>query len=162
MATVVDERPEVTAMPTEAAGHRRSRGLIVIAIVLAAALGFGFGWVAFRDTGPDVPAGVEDVVEAYVEAWDTSDGQAALDLMAPAGSHYANSGERRMGTELAEVIDTVTPTGQFVHGDIESIEGDNPYIVVASGTVFGTDGYSMFEIVERGGEYLIAVHHWVD
>jgi hypothetical protein len=162
MATVTSERPEVAPEVTETVDHRRPRGLIVIAIVLAAALGFGFGWVAFRDTGSDVPAGVEDVVEDYVEAWNEADGQAALDVMTPAGAHYADNGVRRMGSELRDLIDGIFPTGEFVHGDIESIVGDNPYVVVTSGTVFGTDGFSVFEIVERDGTYRISVHHWVD
>lgn len=164
MSTITGEDTTASEATTiERTGrHRHSTMTVFISVVVAALVGFGLGWLAFGDSGTDVPSEVEELVDAYVAAWNETDGDAAVALLGGDGVHYSGNDEGVSGDELAVAIDNLPATDQFTDFEIESVSGDNPWLVVSSGSAFGRDGYSVFHIEEVAGEYTILIHHWFD
>ena len=159
MATMTPERTRTDEQPTTVVERRRT-GFVVVAIVMAALLGFGLGWAMFRDTGTDVPADVQELFDAYADAWNEPDGEAAVALMTPGARFYSSgiTAEGYAGDDLVDHInglrsDTIT-TGSM------TVVGDDPYVVVVENRVGGFDGTSSVFVVSSGDELLINGHHW--
>lgn len=164
MATLIEKDTRPEARPaTDTAGRPRSSIVLVVAFVLVGLLGFGLGWLAFRDTGSDVPDEIDQLLEDFNAAWNEGDGDAALAVMAPGGRHYYRALRSGVsGDELVSMIARLGVNNQFRDFELESVIGDDPYVVVQRGTVYGTDGFSVFHITEVDGELRIAMHYWVD
>lgn len=142
-------------------GARTQRTMFTgLAMLLAALVGFGIGWLAFRDSGGvDVPADVDQLIVDYTSAWINADGDAAVELMTDGGVHVSpTTGPAGIsGEELATAI------GLYPRA-IENVEtfavlGDLPYVVVQSADVGNQPTYSVFEITEQFGELRIASQH---
>jgi hypothetical protein len=164
MATIIENDTRQSDVRTTAdTGRRRSsKFVLVVAFVLVGLLGFGLGWLAFRDTGTDVPDDIEQLVEDWGAAWNAGDGDAVVALMTPGGRHYfAGRAEGMMGDELVAMIDGFGATDAFDVNEYEAFVGDDPYILIMSGTVSSTEGYSVYEITEFDGEMKIRVHYWM-
>jgi len=65
------------------------------------------------------------------------------------------------GDALATHIET-SPTGLIELGDVESITGGPPDVVVRRGKVSTRDAIGVTYLVEDGGELKIAAHSWFD
>jgi len=139
----------------------RSSVYVIMAVVLAALIGFGVGWLVFRDSGVDVPSEVRELVDGYELATNNADGDAAVEFMTAGGVHVSGGTPAGglSGDDLADFIDAV-PTGLVVDSEYVGVFGDTPYIVVRSATAGFQDGYSVFPIVNEFGELKIASHTW--
>ena len=164
MATMTPERTRVEEPSTTvtSGSERRRTGFVVLAIVVALALGFGLGWAIFRDTGTDVPDGIEALLDDYTDAWNEPNGDAAVALMTPGARFYSSafmSAEGLAGDDLIDHINGFGPNGITVDGEI-TVVGDGPYTVVSERSPVGYDGFSVVFVREVDGELLIAGHHW--
>ncbi|MDH3294570.1 MAG: hypothetical protein OER95_09660 [Acidimicrobiia bacterium] len=125
-----------------------------LAVLIAALVGFGIGWLVFRDSGGvDLPTDVDQLLDDYTTAWTEGDGDAAVALMIEGGIHISQE------TELAGVSgDTLARAINVVRVNIENVEtvavwGELPYMVVAqSADVRGQPTISVYEITEQSGE----------
>jgi hypothetical protein len=166
MATIQERASESYAPDQKVTGHAVSGHNIayrVMALVLAALVGFGIGWLVFNDSGVDVPSEVSDVLDGYTSAWNNGDGAAAAGYMTMDGVHSSSFVPDGLAPEdLAIAIDNLAP-GVFVE-DVKyvSVSGDTEYVVVQSGTTPNGDGYSVFRLVHVGDELKIAVHAYYD
>ena len=160
MATMTPER---TRLDEPRTGSDRPRtGFVVLAIVMAALLGFGFGWMVFRDTGTDVPDGIEALMDEYTDAWNEPNGEAAVALMTPGARFYSSTvtpAEGVAGVDLVDHINRFRPNGITGDGEM-TVVGDGPYMVVSDRSPVGYDGFSVVFVRDVGGELLIAGHHW--
>ncbi len=160
MATMTPERTRTDEQPTTVVEGRRT-GFAVLAIVMAALLGFGLGWAMFRDTGTDVPADVQELMDAYTEAWNEPNGEAAVALMTPGARFYASMtipDEGYAGDDLVDYINGLR-SDAITSGSMTVI-GDDPYLVVSQDRAGGYDGTSAVFVVSSGDELLISGHHW--
>jgi hypothetical protein len=156
------ERPRTQEPETTTVVERRRTGLVVLAIAVAALLGFGLGWAVFRDTGTDVPADVEELLDAYTDAWNNSDGQAAVAEMSQGARFYAEGYTGYDGLNREELIDWVDGARPDSIGTgSTTVVGDGPYVAVVENTVGNSEGYSVFMIDEQAGELLILDHVWM-
>ena len=165
MATVTEERISVSHPELESDDHRRMPLFVVLGVVFGAVLGFGLGWLAFNDSGTDVPAEVEQLVEAYETAWNELDAEAAAAVMAPGARHYSFgvislSDDGLTADELATLFEGGIPNG--IDLEIEHVYGELPYTVVSSGTAYNDQGFSVAHINMVNGELLIIDHVWFD
>lgn len=132
-----------------------------LAVVLAALVGFGVGWLVFRDTGVDVPSDVRELLDDYQAAWEAHDGDLAVSYMTEGAAHISafTGPEGFSGDRLASFIDGA---GTFTVEDNEYVWvlGDEPYLVARSQTAGGDPGLSVFQIVERDGVLKIADQNW--
>ena len=159
MATMTPER---TRMDEPRTGSDRPRtGFVVLAIVMAALLGFGFGWMVFRDTGTDVPDDVEELLDAYVDAWNEPDGEAAVALMTRDARFYSSIATPVAGLTGEDLVDHIDRFAQdsIARGSI-TVVGDGPYLVVSEDRAGSYDGTSVVLVVDVDGELLIDGHHW--
>ena len=120
------------------------------------------GWAVPPDTGSDVPDGVQQLLDDYTDAWNTSDGQAAAALMTPSARSYAQGYTGDDGfsrDELITWIDGVLPDqiGQLA----TTVVGDDPYVVVMENTVGASHGSSVFMVDEVAHQLLILDHIWM-
>ena len=165
MATETLERTEAQEAQearTTTLVERRRTGFVVLAIVVAALLGFALGWAVYRDTGTDVPGDVEQLLDDYVDAWNTSDGQAAAALMTPSARFYAQGYTGYDGfsrDELVAWIDGVLP--DQIEQLSTTVIGDDPYVVVVEGNVGTVHGHSIFMVDEIADQLLILDHIWM-
>ncbi len=148
-----------TGEPMEA--DRFKMSTLSIMGILALLVGFGFGWLAFRDTGVNVPADVQTLVDANKDAWVARDGAAAVELMEDGAYFYSWAApEGLTGEALANHIDATIP-GFVSELEIIAVEGDGPWLVVS--TSDGTPGdFSVLHVADRGGELKILDHIWLD
>ncbi len=161
---ITHEPERMDVAPDKELGHDvprgRRGGFRMLAVLLAALVGFGLGWLVFDDSGVDVPSEVDAVLDDYRSAWNSADGELAVGFMTADGVHISSgypggvSGDRLIG-----VIDNVYLSG-VRNIEYVSVSGDSPYLVVMSATAFGYDGYSVFHMVEEAGELKIARHTW--
>ena len=143
------------------APERFKMSTLSIVGVLALLIGFGVGWLAFRDTGVNVPANVETLIDDYSAAWIANDGDAAVAFMED-GAYFYNDAvpEGLTGEALADAIDT-TPTWIVSQLEITAVEGDGPWLVITRGD--GTPGdFSVAHVADRDGELKILNHIWLD
>jgi hypothetical protein len=164
MATLTEERISVSRPDVTRTEHRRSPVFVALGVVVAALLGFGLGWLAFRDTGADVPAEVQEVIDAYEAAWNELDAAAADAVMAPGARHYSlrsqvTRPEGMTSDDLVSLFSGGVPDG--VDLEIERVHGDLPYVVVSNGTAYGETGTSITYMDEINGELLILEHMWL-
>lgn len=143
------------------ASERLKMSALAILGVLALLVGFGVGWLAFRDTGVNVPADVETLVDDYRDAWVAHDGDAAVALMEDGAYFYSFAVPQGVtGDALAKHINTISegPASQL---EITAVEGDGPWLVVSTGD--GSPGdFSVVHVADRGGELKILNHIWLD
>jgi hypothetical protein len=154
------ERTRTDEQPTTVVERRRT-GFVVLAIVMAALLGFGLGWAMFRDTGTDIPADVQELMDAYAEAWNEPNGEAAVALMTPGARFYASiyvPDEGYGGDDLADYINGLG--SDAITTESMTVIGDGPYLVVGEDRAGGYDGTSAIHVVNSGDELLISGHHW--
>ncbi len=166
MATIQERASESYTPDQKVTGHAVSEHNIayrVMALILAALVGFGGGWLVFNDTGVDVPSEVSDVLDGYILAWNTGDGAAAAGYMTIDGVHISSAVPDGLSPAILAIAIDALPPGTFVE-DVEyiSVSGDTEYVVVQSGTTPNGDGYSVFRLVNVGDELKIAVHTWYD
>lgn len=160
MATMTPERTRTDEQATTVVERRRT-GFVVVAIVMAALLGFGLGWAMFRDTGTDVPADVQELMDAYAEAWNEPNGEAAVALMTPGARFYASMivpVEGYGGDELVDHINGLS--GDAITTESMTVIGDGPYLVVSQDRAGAYDGTSAVYIVSSGDDLRISGHHW--
>ena len=162
-AVAAEEKAEKRELTGEAAmvasrSERRTRMTFMgLGVVLAALVGFGFGWMVFRDSGGvDLPSDVDQLLVDYRDAWINGDGDAAVALMTAGGVHVSPTTPPGgvSGDALAAAIDS----GPLALTDAETLAvwGDPPYLVIQTDQVAGLTGYSVFEIAEELGELKIA------
>lgn len=157
-STMESERKDFVAEPVDLGKAKgRSPFFTIFAVVLAALVGFGVGWLVFRDSGTDVPSEVSDVLDGYLDAWNAHDGDAAVAYMTSGGVHVSDFTPGASGEELASAIDASVA---FRITDVETLEvyGDNPYFVIQSGDLGGDLVYSAFVMREQFGELKIQAH----
>lgn len=161
MATMTPERPQVQEHETTTLVERRRTGVVVLAIAIAALLGFGLGWAAFRDTGTDVPDDVQELIDTYTDAWNDADGEAAAALMSSDARFWGDSytSDPLTRDEVVDWVDGVRPDS--IETLSSTVMNDDPYVVVLENTVGGIHGYSMVTIDELGGQLLILDHVWL-
>lgn len=164
MATVIESSTRSEQPPaTDTVRRPGSRIVLAIAFVVVGLLGFGLGWLAFRDAGTDVPDEIEQLTQDFNVGWNAGDGDGVVAAMAPGGRHYYRSFRDGVwGDELADMVDRLGVNDRFEDFETETVIGDDPYVVVQRGTVYGTEGYSVFHIREVDGELRIDMHYWVD
>lgn len=163
MATMTPERTRVEEPSTTVTtvSERRRTGFVVLAIVIAAVLGFGLGWAVFRDTGTDVPGDVEALLDEYTDAWNEPNGEAAVALMTPSARFYSSMAtpvEGLAGDDLVDHIDGFLPDS--ITTDERTVVGDGPYMVVSDASPVGYPGTSVIYVVEVGDQLMISGHHW--
>lgn len=160
MATMTPERTRGDERPTTVVEGRRT-GFVVLAIVAAALLGFGLGWAVFRDTGTDVPADVDTLLDDYVDAWNAADGEAAVALMAPGARFYSTTLIADEGLTGDDLVDHINGFGENqILQTSRTVVGDGPYLVVSDDRAGIMDGTSAIFVVDVDGELLIGGHHW--
>jgi hypothetical protein len=168
MATLSDVKGDAVEQGTpekiaieEPGRATRSPLYLGLSLVLAVLVGFGLGWLVFRDTGVDVPSDVDQLIDDYQAAWEANDGELAVSYMTLGAAHVsAYTGlEGFSGDELVSFIDSSGEI-EFTNGEYVGVFGDLPYIVVKAQTVEGDSGHSVFHIVDRGGELKIANQTW--
>ena len=149
----------VTGVPIKSERYRMST--LSIMGILALVVGFGVGWLAFRDTGVKAPAEVQTLVDGYRDAWVARDGEAAVAMMDDGAHFYSWANPQGVtGEALADHIDTTFP-GFVAQLEITAVEGDGPWLVVS--TSDGTPGdFSVVHVADRGGELKILDHIWLD
>lgn len=128
-----------------------------LAVLFAALVGFGIGWLVFRDSGGvDVPTEVDQLLDDYTTAWTEGDGDAAVALMIEGGIHISQDTELAgvSGDELARAINVVPLSIENV--ETVAVWGELPYMVAQSSDVRGQPTVSVFEITEQSGEPRIA------
>ena len=159
MATVDEGRHEVTAPRTMSPTNWST---LAVAALVALVVGFGIGWLAFRDTG--VPSDVEQLVEDYEQAWLEGDGARAVGYMTSdarfVSPRYVAAGGVS-GDDLATHIST-SPVGGLEFKGIEHVVGETPYVVVTTGSFANRDGIGVYYIVEEAGELKIAHNAYHD
>jgi hypothetical protein len=165
MATLTEERISVSHPEVAGGDRRRMPVFVVLGVVFGALLGLGLGWLAFNDSGSDVPADVEQLIEDYETAWNELDAEAADALMAPGARHYALgtvglANEGVASDDLEGLFNGGIRNG--INLEIEQVYGELPYLVVSSGTAYNYRGFSVTYIDEVGGELLILDHIWLD
>ena len=159
MQEVERDASAATIQPEEIAG-RRSPVFVGLSVLLAALIGFGVGWLVFRDTGVDVPSDIDVLLEDYHEAWAAHDGDAVVDLMT-AGGIVSLAGQEGASGELLATFVSESPTLSVEDGDILGVFGDTNQVVVKSATVGSIEGFSVFHIVDQFGVPRIAYHVWM-
>jgi hypothetical protein len=156
------------AMSTEAevaAPERRSSLLWILTLVAALAIGVFVGWLAFdgEETETTVSAETEQEINALIDnwltAWGTADGQLALDLFAVDGRYVSLVPDRTdlegwSGEEISAGIDRHGGPGSYSPVRIGSptiIERPNSYLVAARMQLntYGWEYFDMFNIVEE-------------
>ena len=116
----------------------------------------------FDDAGVDVPSDVSDVLDGYYSAWNSADGELAVEFMTADGVHISRAyPDGVSGDRLIGVIDRVSLSG-VRDGEYVSVSGDSPYLVVRSEKAFGYEGLSVFRMVDEAGDLKIASHTWFD
>jgi len=124
--------PESTPVDSEVVGlRRRNRLLMWLSILLAAALAAFAIW-AIVDDESTTELTVEqeqmlETVDAYLDAWNEGDGEAAAALMIPSGFH--DNGSRRVFAsdgELATFIETADSLGFSIRSGVA--EGEATFI----------------------------------
>ena len=164
MTTVMEEVERADEHPatidTEESAAHRSPLLVGLFVLLAALIGFGVGWLAFRDGGVDVASDVDTLIDDYEAAWEANDGDAVLDLMTVGGT-VAIAGQAGVsGEDLAAFVET-TPPLSIEDGDIVGVFGETTTVVVKSAAVGSREGYGIFHIVDQFGLRRIASYTWV-
>ncbi len=160
--TLTRDKPDahrVTGAPM--APERFKMSTLSIMGVLALLIGFGVGWLAFRDTGVNVPADVETLMDDYSAAWIARDGDAAVAFMEDGAYFYSFAFPQGLtGDALADSID-VTLTGIVSQLEITAVEGDGPWLVISTSDGLPGD-FSVAHVADRGGELKIINHIWLD
>lgn len=85
------ESTEQGTSTAEAGAQARTGWLLTSLIaVLALLIGLGAGWLAFAPEPPDdTDRQIQALIDDYVAAWDSHDGQAVVALMTQDGVHYS-------------------------------------------------------------------------
>lgn len=169
MTATFEERERLDVTPDregtiERVTERGTRyGLTILIAVLAALVGFGIGWLVFRDTGVDVPSDVESLLDDAIVAWDQGDGEGILDFYGPTGVHISSgTGPAGVsGEELATYVNRM-PLNSVEDSEIIAVHGDTPYVVIQTARVVDRDGFSVFVIDEDAGQLLIRSHTWYE
>lgn len=163
MAAVIDRSDEAT---TERAEPYRQRNWAIasVFVLLAALVGFGAGWLVFRDAGTDVPSEVQELLDDYTAAWNEADGSAAAEMLAVGGAVFGPSipDEGLSGEAFAAFVDGLPGGADFISNlEYLGVFGDAPYVVVASATVRGSvdaDIHEVFHVIDELGTLKIANH----
>jgi hypothetical protein len=154
---------------------RRNRVLtvavVVLALVAALAIGVVVGWLAFDGEGTEstVSAETEQEINALIDdwltAWRTGDGQLALDLFAVDGRFVSLHPSRTdlegwSGEEISAGIDRRGGPGSHGSvrvGSLTIIERPNSYLVASRFQLdtYGSEDFEMFNIVEEDGSLKI-------
>jgi hypothetical protein len=167
MATLTEQRiPESRpGAPNEGRDRRRMPLVVALGVVVALVVGFGIGWLVFRDTGADVPADVEELIEAYETAWDELDGDAVAAVMAPNARHHSPASRNPLVPRDGATSDELASLFAIGREDqldleIDRVYGDLPYVVVSTGSAYGDEGISITYVGLVDGELLILDHFW--
>ena len=146
------------------------------------------GWVAFDLlSGPSAPAGVEEAIDAYIDAWEDRDAEAMRAATGTGTAHFLLNvfiydtgwnpdapGQVRYGhvddADVDSIIDGSFPNKQWTveRGTDVVITGDGPWFVSFSETWIEDfeaeqerlEGVALYVVVEQDGEFKVANHAW--
>ena len=146
---------------------RRSSLLWILGLVAVLVIGAVVGWLVLADDGtePTVDAEIEQEITALIDgwrtAWNTADGQGALDLFAANGRFVAGATDMDgwSGEELSSGIERWGGTYSSVRiGSPLIIERPNSYQVVQKMQPhegYGREYFELYNIVEENGSLKI-------
>jgi hypothetical protein len=155
---------------TEAtAPGRRSSLLWILALVAALAIGVVVGWLAFDGEGTETTVSAETeqeinaLIDDWLTAWNTGDGQLALDLFAVDGRyvslyHRITDFDGWSGEEISAGVERKGGPGAYDSvrvGSPSIIERPYGYLVAARIRLHTREVFEMFNIVEEDGSLKI-------
>lgn len=163
MTVRLESRPVVES--PERRARRTNGALLGIIVILSAALIGAGAWALAgpRAATADLPAGAQEALDGYREAWAGFDGGTAMSFATP-GYAFVTSGNALDAAMMADRIHYATVAGRVTtEPEQEMVSGGgSTYHVVQTELGDGLPaGVSVITLVEIDGTWKVSRHEWL-